>query len=80
MEKYPVHNLASICQRMPLDVMVWTTVKVADKYVDLPVRVVKSQFVETLRNLDGRVKLPAELTLDAINIVLDDKVGIWRSN
>lgn len=68
MEKYPVHNLASICQRMPLDVYVLTSVKVADKTIDVPLRVVKSQLVETLREMDGRVKIHAELTLNSINL------------
>lgn len=68
MEKYPVHNLASICQRMPLDVFVLTAVKVADKTIDVPLRVVKSQLVETLREMDGRVKISAELTLNSINL------------
>lgn len=71
MEKYPVHNLASICQRMPLDVYVWTSVKVADQKQDVPIRVVKSEFCKTLKMLDGRMKLQAELTLNAINIYLD---------
>lgn len=68
MEKYPVHNLASICQRMPLDVYVLTSVKVADKTIDVPFRVVKSQLVETLREMDGRVKIHAEITLNSINL------------
>lgn len=68
MEKYPVHNLASICQRMPLDVYVIQQYKVADKVEHVPVRAVKSQLAETLREMDGRVKLHAELTLNAIII------------
>ena len=68
MEKYPVHNLASICQRMPLDVYVIQKYKVADKEETVLVRAVKSQLCETLREMDGRAKLHAELTLNAILI------------
>lgn len=68
MEKYPVHNLASICQRMPLDVYVLSQTKFGDKTHAINIRVVKSQFVEELRELDGRIKIDAELNLNGIYV------------
>ena len=62
MEKYPVHNLASICQRMPLNVYVYVTV--GDGV--FPIRAIKSELVDLLREMDGRTKVYAALNLDGI--------------
>ncbi len=60
MDKYPAHKLASICQRMPLDVYVLQG--------EVPIRVVKSEFVATLKAMDGRSAMKATLSLDGIYI------------
>jgi hypothetical protein len=65
MDRYPAHKLASLCQRMPLDVYVYVDRSNQD-LTDLPVRVVKSEFVTALREMDGRTHIAAKLTLEGI--------------
>ncbi len=67
MERVNVLKLASLCQRMPLDVYVVTTIGESP----LEIRVVKSDFAETLREMDGRLGMHAEITLSGIHIYLD---------
>ena len=64
MEKLPCHKIASLCQRMPLDVYV--CMQVGEEIVH--VRVVKSDLAETLRAQDGRLHLNVQLTLTGIYI------------
>ncbi len=64
MDKYPCHKLASLCQRMPLDVFIYVMVG-EDSY---SVRVVKSELADTLRAMDGRIQIAAHLSLDGIYI------------
>lgn len=67
MDRYPAHKLASLCQRMPLDVYV--LVNMEDYELgNKPIRVVKSEFVKELRNMDGRNHVGASLNLDGIYI------------
>ncbi len=67
MDRYPAHKLASLCQRMPLDVYILVDRSASDEEA-LPVRVVKSEFVNLLRQMDGRVHLGATLSLDWITV------------
>lgn len=64
MDAIRAHKLASLCQRMPLDVYV--KVNVGEGETVLWVRVVKSEFVEDLKNLDGRMNVHANLELNGI--------------
>lgn len=66
MDPIRAHKLASLCQRMPLDVFVSVHVHGGDSH--LWVRVVKSEFVADLKSLDGRTNLHANLELNGIYV------------
>ena len=67
MDKYPAHKLASLCQRMPLDVFVYCNVSGTEEIY--AVRAVKSELADLLKGMDGRTHLSAELTLSGIYIL-----------
>ena len=66
MDKYPAHKLASLCQRMPLDVYVY--IDAGELGGQHAIRVVKSEFADSLKAMDGRLKIAALLSLDGIYI------------
>ncbi len=68
MERVNVLKLASLCQRMPLDVYV--VAMFGENRIVF--RAVKSDIAERLREMDGRVHVDAEITLSGIYIYLVD--------